>query len=342
MKYFLLLSFFFFSVQFGHAQTSNQKADPAAINITNTPSLPLLGFTDVVFTLGNQGTDPILPGTVEWTMNFNSELLDVTPIAVSIPEQFVMSPVLNLNGDVIIKFRTILSILPMQNNLQIIFKVRGIVEGTGFVSQNVKILPGSAISVGNISGNDNFTNPLDVTSGVLPVTWLSFDVSKNENSVLLDWKTASEQQTLHFIVERSTDALHYTSVALIKAAGNSAAITSYNYKDQSPLDGINYYRLKQVDINGRFTYSVVKNINFYKGKKVALKMYPNPANSVVNIIAPIGFVELFDLSGKQIQKYRNINNLLSINVSGLAAGIYVVKATDNQGTVVSARLAVTK
>lgn len=328
------------SAQFGFAQTTNQKADPAAIKITNAPSIPLLGFTDVVFTLGNQGADTILPGTVEWVMNFNGDLLDIT--TVSIPEQFVMSPIVYFNGDVIVRFRTILPLLPMQNNLQIIFKVQGIVEGPGFVSQNVKILPGKAISVGNVSGNDNFTSPISVTSETLPVTWLSFDVSKDENSVLLDWKTASEQQTLHFIVERSTDALRYTSIGLVKAAGNSAATTAYVYNDESPLNGINYYRLKQVDIDGRFVYSVVKKINFYTGRNVALKMYPNPANNVVNIIAPNGFVELFDLSGKQIQKYRNTNSLLSISVSGLPAGLYVVKSTDNQGTVVTARLAVTK
>src|SRR5258708_40341589 len=87
---------------------------------------------------------------------------------------------------------------------------------------------------------------------VLPVGLLSFDAEKKGASVLLTWKTAQEQKSDRFEIERSADGISYHLIGTLAASGNTSMVTSYSFTDHQPLDGINYYRLKQVDIDGLF------------------------------------------------------------------------------------------
>lgn len=122
----------------------------------------------------------------------------------------------------------------------------------------------------------------EIVGGVVPVTLLTFNVSTNEKSVLLNWSTASEINNDHFEVERSADGLSFVSIGTVPAVARPGSLNRYSFGDTKPEKGIRYYRLKQVDKDGRTSFSSIKQILFNAvGPRVVL--YPNPANEVVNL-----------------------------------------------------------
>jgi hypothetical protein len=103
-----------------------------------------------------------------------------------------------------------------------------------------------------------FANP---GFGALPVSLLSFTANLKNNKVYLDWATASEQNNAKFDVERSRNGVDFSQIDEVAGAGNSSVVRNYNAIDEAPLPGLSYYRLKQTDFNGTFTYSPVVAVN---------------------------------------------------------------------------------
>jgi hypothetical protein len=110
---------------------------------------------------------------------------------------------------------------------------------------------------------------------VLPVSLIYFNARVNDNNVLIEWQTASEKFNDYFTVERSSDGNIFNPIAIIDGAGNSNDLLNYTYIDQWPLPKISYYRLKQTDFNGDFTYSKVVAVRMNIEGLFAI--YPNPA-----------------------------------------------------------------
>jgi hypothetical protein len=96
----------------------------------------------------------------------------------------------------------------------------------------------------------------------LPLSWLSFTVEPSNDAALLKWQTAWEKNTQSFIVERSSNGVNWTEVASINAVGETTQTNSYRYQDNSPLPGMNYYRIKAVDADGKTGYSIIKTNRF--------------------------------------------------------------------------------
>jgi hypothetical protein len=109
---------------------------------------------------------------------------------------------------------------------------------------------------------------------VLPIELISFEVFNEENQVVLTWITASESNNSFFTIERSTDGLNYEALGYLDGAGNSTSQKVYQFMDQRPSRGLNYYRVKQTDFNGQFSYTDIKSV-FYE-QSTATKFYPNP------------------------------------------------------------------
>jgi hypothetical protein len=103
-----------------------------------------------------------------------------------------------------------------------------------------------------------FANP---GFSALPVSLLSFDANLKNNKVYLDWVTASEQNNAKFDVERSKNGVDFSQIDEIAGAGNSNVVRNYNAMDEMPLPGVSYYRLKQTDFNGTYTYSSIVAVN---------------------------------------------------------------------------------
>ena len=116
---------------------------------------------------------------------------------------------------------------------------------------------------------------------VLPVTLVTFNGTLSNSEILLSWKTSSEHGSKYYDIEKSADGSNYHAIGKVTAAGNSSSVNSYNYADKQ-VDEFNYYRLKMVDIDGKFTYSstiLVKDVNVSQHVWVD----NNPFHNIINI-----------------------------------------------------------
>ena len=164
----------------------------------------------------------------------------------------------------------------------------------------------------------------------LPVSLLSFTAQAQGKTALLKWPTVNETDNAYFSVERSTDGIHFTAIGRVAGHGSVTTEQHYQFTDNSPVQGANYYRLKQVDLSGRFTYSAVAKVSF-DGAQNVFSVYPNPArNTVIISLSPTASastITVFTMSGKRIlQKIVSANAISqTIDVSTLPAGMYQVR-----------------
>jgi hypothetical protein len=173
---------------------------------------------------------------------------------------------------------------------------------------------------------------------VLPITLLDFDALPFENEVLLTWKTLSEVNNDYFTIERSSDLNNWTSIGKIDGAGNSNYEIEYETLDKNPLSGISYYRLKQTDFNGAFTYSHVEVVEYKDSYEVSV--FPNPANEFMHIRSEQKIVkhELYNVLNQLIET--NISQS-QIDVRDLAAGNYLLKIYFSTGESMCIKVVVT-
>lgn len=160
----------------------------------------------------------------------------------------------------------------------------------------------------------------------LPVKWLSFDAMAKVHQVLLDWSTTDEAGNKGFDVERSTDQQHWKTIAWVPAASSLGDVKQYQYTDTDPEEGVNYYRLKQIDLDGKFNYSVVQSVSFKKDPAIQI-LYPNPAKDRLYIKGNNTVMKMLlvvDGNGNTVARFSNVKE--SINVSSLPPGTYFLKA----------------
>ena len=179
----------------------------------------------------------------------------------------------------------------------------------------------SAVSVDNVS---------QAMSVPLPVTLTSFTGRNvHDQYVALQWTTASEENTDHFEVEKCLDGIHFKTVLTVKAAGNSRIPQQYMADDLSPASGMNFYRLRQVDVDGNYAYSPVILVRV-GSKSIEPLIFPNPVDGAFNIAAgldPVKEVNLYDVSGKRLGRVMNESgaSALLIPCGNLAPGVYIVE-----------------
>jgi hypothetical protein len=170
----------------------------------------------------------------------------------------------------------------------------------------------------------------------LPVQLLNFTAIRQDATGKLSWTTSEEINTASFDIQRSGADQSFSSIGTVAAQGNSAITTDYTFIDNNPLKGNNYYRLNQLDIDGKSTYSKTVVLNF--GGTLTVHINPNPAHGTANLFvgnASEAFsIQIVDLNGqivKQIQAIPGTANI-PIDVSKLAKGIYSVKVTSASTT----------
>ena len=129
-----------------------------------------------------------------------------------------------------------------------------------------------------------------IDQNILPVELVRFTAEVvNSNEVLLKWVTESEENNKHFIVERSTDGERFEIIGTVEGNGTTASTSVYQYLDEAPYFGRNYYRLKQVDFNGRFEFSEVVSVTIEGNDLPDAIVYPNPAetHTVLRMVEPL-------------------------------------------------------
>ncbi len=173
---------------------------------------------------------------------------------------------------------------------------------------------------------------------VLPLKLSSFTAKKANGGAEINWSTASEQNNDHFELERSIDGKVFEKIAQIKGAGNSSKKLNYTFMDSHPVNGINYYRLKQVDDDGKYSYSESISLDYTlftssSDKDLQILIYPNPAidEIKVNLKTPVNgkvLMTVFDFAGNKIRSATFDDKQITSNISTLNAGIYIVEIRD--------------
>ncbi len=197
--------------------------------------------------------------------------------------------------------------------------------------------------------NDNFVDPTDgrtynfVADPLcddavsFPVEFLGFNVTLNENwEAVCQWATATESDNEHFVVERSLDGVAFERVGQVDSKGDSTTTTQYSFVDTSPMEGRSYYRIKQVDLDGSFSFTEVETIVIDGNRaQVSCNFYPNPVVDTLNIkcnaSAEIGSatIRVSKVDGATLeQKSVNIyagENSFKVQMGRFSPGLYFVE-----------------
>lgn len=181
------------------------------------------------------------------------------------------------------------------------------------------------------------------TANALPIRLLTFEANVLENNqVELHWATATETDNNYFELLRSPNGLSYVKIETMEGAGTSSEVLDYRCIDKNPYIGYNYYKLKQVDMDGKFTYSDVVMVMVMNkfDDEININIFPNPTKTSLNfqIEKPLhagGEIQLIDLLGKVIHTSELVGGLNTvikneIDVSQLADGIYYLKVQADQ------------
>jgi hypothetical protein len=220
-------------------------------------------------------------------------------------------------------------------------------NGTAVVDFGSTILTAVTIRYTNASAAQ--TDPDDQSIGIgnisfqravaLPLTLTSFNGALNSNTVQLNWSSAQEENLDKYIVEKSMDAVNWQPMTTVKAAGNSTSTKEYNVTDVNAAP-VNYYRLKQVDMNGNFTYSTVIRIRA-NNDKTGIKLYPNPAINTATLTInsdnkQAAHIKLYNQAGIQLLHLQRpliagSNNITIPGINNLLAGAYLIRVEDETG-----------
>ncbi|MEM8889241.1 MAG: LamG-like jellyroll fold domain-containing protein [Bacteroidota bacterium] len=188
------------------------------------------------------------------------------------------------------------------------------------------------VSLTDVTGN-GFTGTLSgfslsginsnwvASNAPLPVEFLSFKALNTVNGISLDWETTQEINNSGFEVQTSSDLNNWEALGFVAGKGAVTEINSYNFLHTSPRKGQNYYRLKQIDINGAFDFSEL--VSVYSSGLGILNIYPNPSQSLLNIdgidVENVRY-RILDNTGRTVIKSELDSN--QIDISTLANGLY--------------------
>lgn len=174
-------------------------------------------------------------------------------------------------------------------------------------------------------------------AGALPVTLDDFYAKENDWDINLFWDTKSEINNDYFIIEKSANGFLFNQIGMQDAAGYSTELLNYEFTDENPYSGINYYRLGSVDFNGEINYSDVIEIEMMQPADL-FTLSPNPCDNVINIqlfdqSAPFTLT-IYDIQGRALYYTQTTDGVAEIDVKDFAPGIYFVQVNFGNTTAV--------
>lgn len=208
----------------------------------------------------------------------------------------------------------------------------------------------------SVTSFSDFTAGIDMGAVPLPISLLHFDaIAQDNHTVQVIWQTASEINNSHFIVERSADGKNFEYVGTVKGAGNSTSLLHYGLTDHQPYAGkVSYYRLKQIDFDGKFTYSSLAVVHLLH-HPVSLQwvVFPNPADMADEVLGDLSayegqqiVVKVTDILGKE-HLHKDLwvepvsaNKTILFLAKDYPTGIYTLSITDEKGDTETQRLVV--
>lgn len=175
-------------------------------------------------------------------------------------------------------------------------------------------------------------------AGTVPVRFLSFDVTEKEHAALLTWEVDNESiLTNRYEIERSLDGISFDKVAMVLPTSATNAHKNYQFIDHElkilKQNGRMYYRIKQVDVDGRFVYTEVQSL-LIEADQNSIVVYPNPTNANCKLILSLRekswlVIQVYDESGRQVFKnaasFNKGTHVLDIRSNGWSPGVYTVR-----------------
>ncbi len=171
---------------------------------------------------------------------------------------------------------------------------------------------------------------VDIT--VLPVEVINFKATPFGSEALLSWQMAVENNNDHFEIERSADGSNWQKIGTVAGYENSAGLLTYDFTDHQPYSKSNYYRLRQINKDGTFSYSIVRQVNF-QSKNITV-VYPNPVKDQLHIAtnySGINYdVTITNTAGQELLRKNKASDKTILSIGHLPAGVYIVKLSQQQ------------
>lgn len=172
-------------------------------------------------------------------------------------------------------------------------------------------------------------------ANVMPVKLIDFNVQLKEKQTMISWKTATEANNDHFIVEWSRDAINFEGIAKVNGRGTTGEIQNYSYIHENPVTGTNYYRLTQTDLDGRKETFPVRTV-FLGAKEKDINIVPTLAkeNLKIEFSQPVenGRLLIYNMDGRMLNSYILAEgiDILRIDITELLPGQYIAKYIDGE------------
>lgn len=209
-------------------------------------------------------------------------------------------------------------------------------DGSKWIDHGNSATTGNTLT-GTVTSNpvSNFSpftlGSLNEKTNYLPITLIDFTAKCIDHNALFNWSTASESNNNYFEIEQSVDAINWNSLAIIPGAGNSNELRHYSYTDELSTKTDHFYRLKSVDYDGTYYYSMIQFLNSCKVAGGELKLYPIPSKGIVFLSflgeGEIDKIEIYNLMGEIIYSHDGFIN--KIDLSNQREGSYYVIAYYN-------------
>ena len=168
------------------------------------------------------------------------------------------------------------------------------------------------------------------TYGFLPIALIHFEATKKGNTIALNWQTANELNNDYMAIERSQDGRIFEEIGRVQGAGTTNKPQHYYFIDEQPLNGINYYRLRQVDFNGKAEFHRVVSVEL--ANSAVIRISPNPVNNFTYLQLDEAFDEdapvlIYDFTGRPVFKTQLAAGAVQLNLdlSFLSKGNYIIR-----------------
>lgn len=221
------------------------------------------------------------------------------------------------------------------------FTVTGPVSNSGTIDNSGNFTAPSIDNTGSIINSGvidaDVTNNGGSYTGIfpLPIELTTFKAYKANNKVSIYWQTASEENNDFFSIERSVDGVNYYSIATVAGAGNSSSTIDYTYTDNSPLNGVAYYRLTQTDFNGKSETFDAVSLSFLNEEQFSFG--PNPAKDNITISTSGEMadtdVSIYNIIGSLVKTAKMHSIVQSVDVSDLPTGTYMLIISANNNNI---------
>jgi hypothetical protein len=297
---------------------------PDATSVTTTVALPSVG---TLFTLDGAGNTPVPPGTdaEDGILGSGNNTIVITSLPVFTTLLYNNVPV--TLGQVIPNFNP--ALLQVQITQSTVGKT-----GTSFQFNYQDAAGLTDPAPANYIINWGSGIPLSIKLG-------AFTAINEGSNAKLSWMTYTEDNNKGFAIERSIDSRNWKQIGFVATAadgGNSSEELTYDFLDRAPVSGDNFYRLKQTDIDNKFTYSEVRTIAF--GHNNTISIYPNPAADLVNVKiadwSKVATVSITDINGKVVLQVTDASK--GIHLNSITNGTYILQVEQTNGEVTSFKI----